>query len=954
MGTTVLRVLVPLLGAASLLVGFAWPARAETIERIEIASEVPPAEIRPLITLTEGATLSDLDVRRTLANLQASGSVERAAIYRRPVEGDRVVVVVAAWANVVVDAVRIEGDLGLKRADLERQVPQQIAQPLAESAVVRGVFALQELYEREGYLTATVRVKVVTPSPRHAEVTYRVEAGPRTLVGEISFDGPLGPFSREALREPLREKGDRPYRPTALEDDADRLRRWLVQEGFRRARVDPPRAVLDGQGRMGLTYPIDVGPKVEITIRGAERAKLEKRGLLPILDPDGFDEALLLATTAKLRTDFQSRGHYRVEVESQEKPIAKAAANVASATGTEIEISIDPGPVYTLARVDLTGDAALDESELRKRMAVTADKAFGRARLVDSELDRDLANLRSFYLLSGFVEAKVGPPRILVAGTEIAVEIPIVEGRREIVGEVRWSGFEAIESVATAEGVALQTLRRDLAIVAGGPFHPQRLDEALSTLREGLEAVGYGDAQVSATSTWNPEHTKVDLTFQALLGSKITVDRVIVRGNRRTLGSVIARNGGISTGDAVSERRLLEVERSLYRLGIFSRVDVQRTRSALEESTRDVLIRVQEGKPIALTYGLGYDSDDGVRGLIGVRHSNVNGRANTLRSDLRVARDASRFRVLFDQPFAFEQPFSLTSSVFYEQGPVGQRAFSLTRYGARTEATRLFSRGRRFSLGLDFRIVEIDQLNAEASLNDLERRDRPVEITSLQPSWFVDRRDDPLVPTRGWNTLAQGQYAFPALGSDGHFAKLFVQGAKLFEVRGPRGRRAFGSLAASLRLGAIEAFGDLPVDNVSAAQDLASRNVFISERFFAGGGTTHRAYGRDELGIRGETLIFSEREQRFIEIGGNALVLANVEWRFPIAGTLGGALFVDAGNVWSDWRRVSFEEIKTGVGIGIRYLSPIGPLRIDFGWKLDRETGESRGANISVTFGNPF
>jgi outer membrane protein insertion porin family len=414
---------------------------------------------------------------------------------------------------------------------------------------------------------------------------------------------------------------------------------------------------------------------------------------------------------------------------------------------------------------------------------------------------------------------------------------------------------------------------------------------------------------------------------------------------------VIRRTLGLKPGDPVSDAKLLEVERTLYKLNIFSRVEVELVRSALDDTTRDVLVRVQEGKPITLTYGIGYDSDDGLRGLLGFNHSNVGGQAYALRSDLRLSSTSSRFRLLFDQPYVFHLAKPLTTSLFYEQGQAAQKAFELTRYGARTETTDSVGRHGRYSLGLDYLVVEVDKLATGVALSDLERDARPVQLANFYPSFLYDRRDDPVLPSKGYSSLAQLQYSFPLLGAQGDFLKVFLQHTQLFPFKaGKFGRQLV--LAASLRTGGIEAFRELA--SADDTTDLASRNIFISERFFSGGSTTHRAFGRDELGIPGKTLILPDGKSSFVPIGGNGLLLANLELRFPLAGALGGVVFADSGNVWADWRDINLSEVRTGIGVGLRYLSPIGPLRIDFGWKLDREKEEKKGVQVSFTFGNPF
>jgi outer membrane protein insertion porin family len=123
--------------------------------------------------------------------------------------------------------------------------------------------------------------------------------------------------------------------------------------------------------------------------------------------------------------------------------------------------------------------------------------------------------------------------------------------------------------------------------------------------------------------------------------------------------------------------------------------------------------------------------------------------------------------------------------------------------------------------------------------------------------------------------------------------------------------------------------------------------VPIDERFYAGGRTTHRAFGQDELGIEGQTLVAGT------PIGGAGLLLVNLDYRFPIAGAIGGTVFVDGGNVWRDYAEIDTGDLRWGAGVGLRYRSPVGPLRLEIGWKLDREPGEPAYVWF-FSIGNPF
>ncbi|MGB6366779.1 MAG: BamA/TamA family outer membrane protein, partial [Thermoanaerobaculia bacterium] len=236
---------------------------------------------------------------------------------------------------------------------------------------------------------------------------------------------------------------------------------------------------------------------------------------------------------------------------------------------------------------------------------------------------------------------------------------------------------------------------------------------------------------------------------------------------------------------------------------------------------------------------------------------------------------------------------------------------------------------------------------------EIDRELSEVRISSITPSNTWDHRNDPIDPTTGWSTTVQLEYAFPLFAADASFLKAFTQQTGYFSL-GP-----FGVLAASFRLGGIEPVGSTTVDDPTVPEGLPSRYIPISERFFAGGRTTHRAYKRDTLGVPGETLLVvpnpddPDAEPRLVPIGGNALVIANLEYRFPIFGTFGGTAFFDAGNVWADWRNIDLGDSRPGIGVGARWLSPVGPLRVEIGWKLDKLPQEDPYV-IFFSFGNAF
>jgi len=389
-------------------------AAAPAVAAIEVRSNAPLPEkpdLASLLDLAVGEPATDVRVRRTLRNVEASGLASEVEIYTRPADsGPGVVAILVLRAAVQVDAVKIAGQLGLPLTELENALEQQPDQPLEEDRVVRGVFALEDRYKANGYLGARVRVAVSTdPVRQRATVTYQVTAGPRATVASVGFDGGaagMAPFTPAALVAELRTKPGAPYRQSTVREDSDRLERWLIRQGYNLARVDAAREQIDAEkNQVAVTFPVRIGPKLVLEVVGASRQALQKNGLLPFLGDEGYDDALVIQSVAKIKDYYQGQGHYHVKVASSDR----------REDGTlRLAITIEPGPVYTLKDIRFTGNRGVSGDQLASLMATSERRllALGSGRLVDSELTKDLDNIRSYYALQGYPQAKVGPPQV--------------------------------------------------------------------------------------------------------------------------------------------------------------------------------------------------------------------------------------------------------------------------------------------------------------------------------------------------------------------------------------------------------------------------------------------------------------------------------------------------------------------------------------------------------------
>lgn len=937
-------------------------ATGPPVAAVEIRSDAPLVlgEVVDSLAFGVGDPLTEDAVRRSLKNLHATGVASRISVLTRPaaVDGvDGVEVVLALWANVRVDEVRITGDLGkLDRRELREALVQREGEPLVESRVLRGDFLLEERLQQAGYLDARVGLDVdLDRERRRATVTYQVEAGPRWQVGRVLFEGELGPFTQAELARATDIGPDDSFRSQALETAAEELREFYIERKYRTAEVGEATTTFDeATRRVDVIYPVEAGPQITFEVEGAEISRLRKQGLLPFLGDEGFDEALLLQAVDRIHTYFQEQGHYLVQVRTREEETPE---------GVRVVIVVDQGPVYELEEVRFVGNEEVSDDQLAELMQTSDDRLLGlfAGRLVTPVLESDLDNVRAWLALNGWAGYEVGPPEIDVEGQEIRLTIPVEEGVRRTVAQIDFVGVEALEQ---------DEVDQVMTIEPGGPYHPVLVEDSLEALRSLYQSRGYADAQVSAELDWNSADTEADVEIQVFEGPQQVLGRVLIRGNQRTKDYVIRRALQTEPGDPISRTRLLEMERNLYQLGIFSRVSLEMIPAELGTQRRDVVVRVQEGTTRSLTYGIGFVRDESEtageenqpRGLVGYTQRNVFGRAYRFLTDARVGEDELRFRTLFEQPYIRNLPVGMLYELFTIEED--RESFQAERWVGRIEALHQRERDR-FTLAYDYRLIEPEAFQdpllvtvpdpsredgtrevvdpsilSVFEIQEDEPDDPSVQVSSIFSSMFLDRRDDVVSPTRGWTVNAQLQYAFPFASAEPHFAELFLQHTNYLSLGD------WGVLAGSVRVAAIE-----PLTSVPGSDENPLLVVPLDERLFSGGRTTHRAFDRFELGIVGETL-FGEPPVPG-PIGGTGLALVNLEYRFPVFGPVGGTLFTDVGQVWRDWQDFDTGELRIGVGIGARYLSPIGPLRVDVGFKVDREENEP-GWRINLLFGNPF
>jgi len=480
--------------------------------------------------------------------------------------------------------------------------------------------------------------------------------------------------------------------------------------------------------------------------------------------------------------------------------------------------------------------------------------------------------------------------------------------------------------------------------------------------RESIESkyadLGYQTAAVTANPDLSADGAKADVRYTVREGPRLIVDRVLIVGNVKTRRETILREMQLKAGDPIGRAAVYESRRRLAELGLFRRVNITQLGHG-DETKRDLLVTVEESPATTITYGAGgevrlittSDPNTGLatehlefapRGSFSIGRRNLFGKNRSvnlftsvaLHTESSAAQGTTEYQVVgtFREPRLFG-----TKADGFVRGVAEQQirsSFSFTRNQLGANVSRRL--GRKVTLVGDYRIERTSVFNEQdpSQLPLIDRAFPQLRLSSFLGTVIYDTRDDGVDPTRGGLMSANGQLAARAIGSEVGFSKSFLSAA-FFRTLVPE--RVV--LAGDARLGLSHGFTPFP--------DLPQ-----AERFFAGGDTTVRGFALDTLGIPGQTL-----DSNGFPIGGNGLVIANAELRLSATRSIQLVGFLDGGNVFARATDIDLTELRYAVGFGVRYKSPVGPIRVDLGFKVNRQViaGQLEPLTaLHISFGQAF
>jgi outer membrane protein insertion porin family len=985
-----------------------------TVQSIELPDVPDHDHLLQMLPQKPGQPLDRDQVRESIRVLFATGRFADIQAEVAP-SGPNVLLTFTTSLNFFVGAVDVEGAPSHPNHNqIVNASKFQLGELYTLDKLERALQNVRQLMQENGYYRARVTAESTSNAAiQQVNILFHITPGEPAHVGEVKLTGHSA-LSQGQLEDIARmHPGDR-VTAARITNSLQHMRKKLQKQQRVIAQVSIAEQKYHPESNaVDYTYLIEPGPVVVVYAQGFHISRGVMRKEIPVYEENAIDDDLLNEGKRNLLDYLQSRGHFDATVEIQKETAPDTL---------RVIYRIDPGPLHKVELIEITGNKYFPRQMLSSRLQIQpAGKFFFRGRYSGVLLKNDVANLQALYLSNGFRQAKIQTKvddNYHGAENHIAVHIQIEEGPQTLVGAFHIVGNQMIDARAFPE----------LDTAKGQPYSEQNLANDRESILNYYFNQGFSNATLEITTNPSPgQPDREDVTYTIQEGEQFFVNQVMVAGLDHTRDYVVQREIQVTSGAPLGQQDLLDTQSKLYDLGIFSQVDTAVQNPEGSDPQKNVLVQVQEAKRYTFTYGIGLEFETGLpsgtsapTGSTGVSprvgfditRLNVGGRDQTLSFQSHVGRLQQRGLISYEIPKLFNNDrFKLFYTVFYDNS-LDVSTFTSQRWEGKIDLRQQIGKQQvnhstSITYRFDYRRVKASNFASDFSPAEFSLFSLPAHVGGPGFTFIRDKRDNPLESTKGQYFTLDGFTASSYFGSQADYARALTQDSTYYAFGRPNHKFVF---ARSTTIGLEQAYRGTQVLPPGACQIVnlvttcpAETVIPLPEVFFAGGGNSHRGFGLNQAGPRDPDSGFP--------VGGTALFVNSEELRLPqvslpfLGEGFGFAIFHDMGNVFTAghdmvkgvmrWHQPDpaqclqaegvpipscmtqfdnsgYDYTSHAVGLGLRYKTPIGPLRFDFGYNLnptyyfqglvnstgaltgDFETQRMRHFNVFFSIGQPF
>ncbi len=894
---------------------------------------VARADLNRLVLLQPGTPLRQSDVRDAIKRLYNTGEYQDIEVTWEP-SPTGVVLVFRTVEQWFVGPLEVRGKVSLPPSEgqLANAARLELGTPFNDEDIDAAAKGMQDLMQRNGLYRGTIQPKVERDNEhQQVSLTFEVNAGKRARLTTpgVTGDTKLPP---EAIAKAARYKGRFRWKLATASNQQSGVQK--VRARYNKDERLTAEVVLDHVDYNATTNTVkptiraDGGPKVQVKVSGTKISKGTLRKYVPVFDEETVNRDLLVRGVANLRDYFQNKGYFDVEVDFQDRQVTPDQEEVTYVIGL--------GERHKVVKVDVTGNHYFKTEQIHERMFLqpAGTVRLRHGRFSQGFAKRDEAAITALYRDSGFRDCKVTAKSVDDYQGKtgvVAVTLQIEEGTQYTVGKIDVQGINRPDRDA---------ILARLASLPGQPFSETNVGLDRDTILAEYQSAGYPDVSFDWRISSVPERYEANLVYVVQEGQPRYVRDVLISGLRATRMRLVQPNVLLKAGEPLSWTQMGAMQRKLYDLGVFDKVDMAIQNQQGDTENKYVIFHLTEGHRYYVGIGFGAEVariggaqsslEQGATGfsprgsleisrlnMWGLGHSlNFKGRYSTL--DRRVSLNylAPRYRNVEGRNISFTALYDNTRDV---------RTFTAQRYEGSAQLSQRLSKATTALWRYTWRDVVVDQSTLKIDPLLIPTLAQPARIAMISANLVQDRRDDPVDAHRGVYNSADMGLVNHYFGGNKNFLRFLVRNSLYKRLHGD------AVLASNTQFGWLHPYSIAPGSN-------SAQYIPLPERIFGGGSTSHRGFPDNQAGPRDLVSGFP--------LGGDALLFHSTELRFPFLGeNMTGVVFHDLGNVYSDLRSISFrykQRDKTdfnymvhAAGFGIRYKTPVGPLRLDLAYSLN-------------------
>lgn len=879
---------------------FPSPFRAsplETIRSIQVQNQIPSRipEILDIVRMKEGDTFNTSKLENAINDLRKWGVFKNVEVIVKH-QGPYADLYFQIEDAYLIREIQISGNYPLLESRVKRAIFFSTGDIYEKEKLTEQIERLIEFYEKEGYQGTSVFIEESTnEEDRMVTLKVKISRGKTYRIDKIKITGNTI-FKNLRIENKINRFFD--YKPTRVKADLEKIQKLYRAHDYPRIRVKLSKVEFnEAKKTVDLTIDVRQGKEVDIFFEGNKNQW--KKNLMKVIDlakNGDTDDFELENSKNQLIEHYKKLGYEEVKVRFQKKNLGKEKV--------QVNFMIEEGPRRVVKKIEFEGNEDVSPKKIRELMQTKEESLTHSGVFLQEVFNQDLEKIDNFFMNNGYLDSKIKEWKryLIPTGDKYIVDIDIDSGKKNYIQEIKFLGLKKIDE---------QKLRKVLKAKAGDVYSPGQIENEMRALLTYFSNNGYPYAEIK-TDLEEKTPQQVSILFNINEGPLVKIGKILIVGNVKTLPDTILKSLKFKNGSEFSAQKILDSQTRLRRLQIFDALALETLGLQGKEDTIHVVVRVEEKKDNIFDFGISYDTDSKLQGKITYTKLNLWGKAKSLEFKGIGGFRINRAEILLTDPRFLYSDWQLLSNAFveFDRDPF----FQDLQVGGALAFQRQVT--KKLSLLTKYEITRTDFVEQKTDFQQLRPGTRDNTTGKLAFAVTYDRRDNFGDPHKGYYAFGRTDF-----GQEMHDGALFYKiQAKFGHWYSPFERLTLSNTFRGLF--------DIPLNN---------KAIPTQELYFLGGDDTIRGFAYQEMN----------------PAGGKVGLIYNFEMIFRLFNNFQLVGFFDSASLTNNLSEISLASVRNAAGPGIRYATPVGPLRLEYGILLDRQPGENFG-RIHFTFGYFF